>query len=611
MKVTGITNNAIQIRIALVLLVFVISSCLPSIEKNTTPNVILIVTDDQGYGDLSCHGNPYINTPNIDRLYEESVRFTDFHVDPTCAPTRAALMTGKYSHHVGVWHTVCGGNYLRASERTMADIFKSAGYRTALFGKWHLGANHPYRPMDRGFDEWIGNGDGGTGTTDDWFDNDRVNDTYWHNGVREKIDGYAPDVFYGKAIDFIKSSESDKPFFVYLPSYLPHSPHTLPDSTLADEYSSISKYSAFFFAGIERIDQNIGKLREALDESGIADNTIIIFMSDNGGTAGVKLYNAGMRGAKGSPYDGGHRVPFFFHWKGGKVAHGMDVKDLTAHIDVLPTLAEICDLKLDYNIDGRSFREQLLNPSKELSVRTLFVERQRTFIAKAWNFTVGMTNRWRLVNNNELYDISVDPGQKTNVIDQFPDVVNLIRKDHEKYWQVVTKDDRVPAASSLGHPNDPEIFLTSSDWYLPKVPWNHAQVASGSPLAGEWNIKVLQKGNYQVELRRWPREANATIQGIPTFSKEVDAYDLNGGVERLIYGSKMKALPVFSAKLKIGEIVKTSLVKPEDESVKFNFLLEEGDQKVKATFLDEAGQVISGGYYVYLRPLMTNIKSNN
>lgn len=128
------------------------------------PNVILIVTDDQGYGDLSCHGNPYIKTPHIDQLYEESVRFTNFHVDPTCAPTRAALMTGKYSHRVGVWHTVCGGNHLRASEKTMADVFKSSGYHTAIFGKWHLGANYPYRPIDRGFEEWIGQGDGGTGT---------------------------------------------------------------------------------------------------------------------------------------------------------------------------------------------------------------------------------------------------------------------------------------------------------------------------------------------------------------------------------------------------------------------------------------------------------------
>lgn len=168
-------------------LVFIIASALLLLSSSAfsfenKPNIVLVMTDDQGYGDLSFHGNPILKTPNIDQLAAESVRFSDFHVDPTCAPSRAALLTGKYSHRVGVWHTIAGGNHLRASEVTMADVFRQAGYRTALFGKWHLGANYPFRPMDRGFDEWFGHGDGGTGTTDDWFDNDRVNDHYWHNG---------------------------------------------------------------------------------------------------------------------------------------------------------------------------------------------------------------------------------------------------------------------------------------------------------------------------------------------------------------------------------------------------------------------------------------------
>jgi len=202
------------------------------------PNVVIIVTDDQGYGDLSCHGNPIIKTPNIDELFEHSVRFTNFHVDPTCAPTRAAFMTGKYAHRAGVWHTVAGGNHLRATEITMANVFKENGYRTGAFGKWHLGSNYPYRPIDRGFEEWLGQGDGGTGTTDDWFYNDRVNDFYWHNGERVQRDGFAPDVFFDSAIDFIKEDEkNEKPFFVYLATYLPHDPHTLPDRDLAEKYT--------------------------------------------------------------------------------------------------------------------------------------------------------------------------------------------------------------------------------------------------------------------------------------------------------------------------------------------------------------------------------------
>ena len=168
------------------------------------PNVILIITDDQGYGDIGAHGNALIQTPNMDQLHAESVRFTNFHVDPTCSPTRGALMSGKYSHRARVWHTIAGGNHLRANEITMADVFRASGYRTGMFGKWHLGSNYPYRPIDRGFDEWLGQGDGGTGTTDDYFTNDRVNDHYLHNGAFEFRPGYAPDVFYDAAIDYIR-----------------------------------------------------------------------------------------------------------------------------------------------------------------------------------------------------------------------------------------------------------------------------------------------------------------------------------------------------------------------------------------------------------------------
>jgi arylsulfatase A-like enzyme len=185
------------------------------------PNVILIVTDDQGYGDLSCHGNPILQTPNLDRLHKESVRFTDFHTNPTCAPSRGALLTGKYAHRAGVWHTIAGGNHLRASEMTMADAFRASGYRTALFGKWHLGSNYRYPPMDRGFDEWLGSGDGGTGTNDDWFDNDRVNDHYLHNGEWVQRDGYAPDVFFDAAIDFHQSGQRQRPAILCLSRHLP------------------------------------------------------------------------------------------------------------------------------------------------------------------------------------------------------------------------------------------------------------------------------------------------------------------------------------------------------------------------------------------------------
>lgn len=384
--------NAKETKLSRIIIAFIIFAGMTFATDK--PNVIVVMTDDQGYGDLSCHGNPKLKTPEMDKLHSESVRFTNFHVDPTCSPTRGALMTGKYSHRVKVWHTIAGGSYLRASEMTMADIFKASGYRTGMFGKWHLGSNYPYRPMDRGFDEWLGQGDGGTGTLDDWFDNDRVNDHYWHNGEREQRDGYVTDVFFDAAIDFI--AQNDKPFFVYLATYMPHSPHTLPNKSWTDKYrSKVSDREAYFFAGIERIDWNLGRLRRMLEQSGKAQNTIVIFMTDNGGTAGVNLFNAGMKGHKGSWYEGGHRVPFFIHWPNGKLKYGSDVEDLTAHIDVLPTLIDLCGLTPDRRVDfdGRSFKQQLFQPEMDMPERVLFVETQRTFKPTAWERTTGMTQR--------------------------------------------------------------------------------------------------------------------------------------------------------------------------------------------------------------------------
>lgn len=567
------------------------------------PNVVIVVTDDQGYGDLSCHGNPVIKTPNMDELHEESVRFTNFHVDPTCAPTRAALMSGKYSHRAGVWHTVAGGNHLRATETTMADMFKASGYRTGAFGKWHLGSNYPYRPIDRGFDEWLGHGDGGTGTTDDWFDNDRVNDHYWHNGKRIQRDGYAPDVFFDAAIDFIDKDDNDQPFFVYLATYLPHDPHTIPDTAMVEKYKDkVADRVAYFFAGIECIDQNIGRLRKVVEETGKADNTIFIFMSDNGGTAGVNLYNAGMRGRKGMVYEGGHRVPFFIHFPNGKLEHGSNVDDLSAHIDVFPTLVELCGLsgKNTVDFDGRSFAQQLYQPDLELADRVLFVETQRTFTSKSWENTAAMTRRWRLVDNKELYDMQNDPGQENNQITKHPEVVQKIQKAHTAYWRHVTPGDRDKPRFIAGHKDDAEVFLSPSDWYLPKVPWNHAQVAAGSTYAGTWDIHISEDGVYRFEVRRWPREANGSIQGVPVFSKTVDAWTAKGGVDRLIYGNEMNALPVVAIKLEIGDYSETKSVMASDQNVVFDVKLKQGDAEIKGSMLDKEGRLITGAYYIYL-----------
>jgi hypothetical protein len=463
--------------------------------------------------------------------------------------------------------------------------------------------------MDRGFDEWLGQGDGGTGTTDDHFLNDRVNDHYLHNGEWKRIDGWAPEVFFNSAIDFARESkEAQRPFFAYLCTYLPHTPLTLSDPTWADAYrKNAPANTAFFFAAIERIDGLIGRLREALAGDGLERDTILIFLTDNGGTLGVNVFNAGMRGMKGDVYDGGHRVPCFIRWPAGGLRHGEDIPSINAHIDVLPTLVELCGLALPREVafDGRSLRAQLLDARAEAPERTLFVERQRTFTPEKWRGAVGMTSRWRLVDNQELYDIKADPGQKRNVIADHPEVVEKILREFEEYWTKVSPGDRDRVDVIVGDDRDPETFLHPSDWYLPVPPWHHATVAAGPKAVGDWCIRAARAGTYRFEVRRWPREADAPLAGVPEIRKTIDAWDPGGPKADLIYGTaktKFASLPVASVRLTVDGKSRTLPVGKGAKGISFDWDLEPGHTyKVSAEFLDAADSVIAGGYYVYCR----------
>ncbi|MFQ6097963.1 MAG: sulfatase-like hydrolase/transferase, partial [Armatimonadota bacterium] len=241
------------------------------------PNVVLVMTDDQGYGDLACLGNSVIETPNLDRLHGESVRLSNFHVDPTCSPTRASLMTGRYSSRTGVWHTIMGRSLLHKDEVTMADVFAASGYRTGIFGKWHLGDNYPFRPEDRGFQEVLVHGGGGVGQGPDYWGNDYFDDTYRHNGELEAFKGYCTDVFFENAVEFIEANKG-RPFFVYLPTNAPHGPYNV-----AEEYQKpylakgVEARQASFYGMITNIDDNMGRLMRRLRDLGLEKDTILIF----------------------------------------------------------------------------------------------------------------------------------------------------------------------------------------------------------------------------------------------------------------------------------------------------------------------------------------------
>ncbi len=540
------------------------------------PSIILVMTDDQGYGDLACHGNPQIKTPFLDRLYTESVRLTNYHVDPTCSPTRSALMTGRYSSRTGVWHTIMGRSLMAPEETTIAEVFAAAGYKTAIFGKWHLGDNYPCRPQDQGFQLAIVNGGGGVTQTPDYWGNDYFDDTYYYNGVPVKFTGYCTDVWFDQAIRFIRRNK-DKPFFVYLPTNAPHGPY-LVSKRYSKPYkdAGVPSPRAEFYGMITNIDENMARLQRALEEMGIADDVILIFTTDNGTAAGATKggFNAGMRGHKGSEYDGGHRVPFFIRWPAGGIGGGKDIPQLTAHIDVLPTLAELCGVPLPegLDLDGRSL-VPLLKGQGEWQPRTLFVHSQRIEFPQQWRKCAVMTDRWRLVDGKELYDMQSDPGQQHDVAAQHPEVVQQLRNAYLKWWDHISErfDDYVRIV--LGADQQNPTQLTCHDWHTNNgpVPWNQRAVQRDPAANGFWAVRIAQDGLYRFTLRARPK-------GVP--------YSLQPG----------------TARLKIADVDVTKPIPEGAIKVEFEVELKAGDARLQTWFNHSNGKS-RGAYFVEVERL--------
>ena len=549
--------------------------------KEKRPNVILVMTDDQGYGDLACHGNPIIRTPNLDELYTKSVRLTNFHVSPTCSPTRASLMTGHYCNRTGVWHTIMGRSLLRKDEVTMGDVFSAGGYRTAIFGKWHLGDNYPFRPQDRGFDEVLIHLGGGVGQGPDYWGNDYFDDTYFHNGKPKKFTGYCTDVWFDGAMKFIEANKGC-PFFCYMPTNAAHGPYNV-----AAEYmkpyldKGLPENLARFYGMITNIDDNMARLMRRLKELDLEENTILIFMTDNGSSGNG--YNAGMRGKKGSEYDGGHRVPCFIRWPTGNVKGGRDIESLTAHVDLLPTLIELCGLKepQDLKFDGDSIVDLLNGKNESWPDRILITDSQRIEHPEKWRKSAVMTDRWRLINGKELYDMKADSGQKSDIADEHPQIVKKLRDAYEDWWADVSKRFNEYCEIIIGSDKQNPTRLMSHDWHGPKVPWNQSAVRNGMEANGFWAVEIEHDGTYQFELRRWPKEVDAPINGaIP-----------NG-----------KAITVTKARLKVADVDETKLVSADVRAVSFQTKLEAGKTRLQTWFMDDEG-TSRGAYYVYAKRL--------
>ena len=557
-------------------------------EVPARPNVIIILTDDQGYADFSCHGNPVLKTPNMDRLHDQGVRLTDFHVAPMCTPTRSQLMTGLDALRSGACSVCAGRSMIRRGIPTMAEVFAAGSYRTAHFGKWHLGDSYPNLPHQRGFQETVYHlGWGITSMADTW-QNDYFDGRFRHNGVLTQYKGYCTDVWFDLAMKWIRERrKANEPFLLYLPTNAPHGPLWCPE-----QYVKMyeGKGPAAFFGMIANIDDNLGKLEALLAETGLRDNTIVILMTDNGGTAGVKTFNAGMRAAKTQLYDGGHRAACFIRWPMGGLGRPRDVGALTQNQDLLPTLIDLCGLQrpAGAKFDGASLAPLLKGAAEALPDRMLVVQYgQRPVQGDA----AVMWNKWRLVKGTELYDLASDPGQATDVAARNPDVLKKMQDHYEKWWAGIAPrlDDFSPV--SIGADQENPVTLSAADWANVYCD-NMQNLRTGVNRNGPWHILVEKDGQYEFVLRRWPKEADAAIAaGVPAF---------NAVAGTLPPG---KALPIVKARIKIGDLVDESKpVGPEDKSVAFTASLKAGlKTQMQTWFYDAAGTELCGAYFAYVR----------
>lgn len=560
-------------------------------DVSVRPNVIVIVTDDQGYGDMSCHGNPWLRTPHLDRLASQSVSLEDYHVAPVCTPTRASLMTGRYCTRVGAWAVTQGRQLLAKDEVTMAQVFKQSGYRSGIFGKWHLGDAYPFAPRFRGFDESVVHRAGGVDEIGNPTGNDYFNDTYYRNGTAESFEGYCTDVWFDEAMRFISETPREQPFFVYLPTNAMHSPHIV-----APKYSQrfleqgLPEKRAHFYGMIENFDENLGRLLSYLQSASLEGNTILIFMGDNGTAQGGNGnsdkedgFNSGMRGKKGSVYEGGHRVACFVRWQGHLQA-GLKVDQLTSHRDWLPTLIDLCQLKAPPSIkfDGTSMVELLQNKPVEWPDRILFIERQDDDIqlaelspkANRVPFAV-LTQQWRLVNG-ELYDIENDPSQRRNVANQNPHVVEDLYQQYRRHYSDVMQHRGTPVAIPVGSPGQHEVSFTVRDWHPIQgaVIWQQEQLGDEALwINGWWQIDVQQDGQYEVQLRRFPTEMD-------------------------------RSMNASAAEIQIGDQSTRKSVQPTAASATFELSLEKGSHRLQTWLYDTDSQHSRGAYFVDFSPIV-------
>jgi len=467
------------------------------------PNVILILTDDQGYGDVGCHWDRALAkptdpgpavTPYLDRVCAEGVEFTRFYTCPVCTPTRATLLTGRYNQRTRAIDTYIGRAMMDPAEVTLNAMLSPVGYRAGIFGKWHLGDNHPLRPQDHGFDEVLVHRGGGIGQAADPPGASYFDPILLHNGVEERRQGYCTDVFTSAAIDFIAENR-ERPFFAYLATNAPHTPvEVAPELMRPYLDAGWDAENAGVLAMVTNIDTNVGRLLGALDDMSLSESTLVIFLGDNGPQQ--DRYRCGLRGLKGSVCEGGIRVPFFIRWP-GTLEPGRKVGDPSAHIDLVPTVLELCEAMPPegVSLDGRSLVTLLRGEAEELPDRTLFFQWHRGDRPELYRDCAATTRRHKLVNGRELYDLLDDRGERADIAVEHPEVVGRLRAEYEAWFEDVSATRGYdPPRIYLGTPSEDPVTLTRQDWRGPRAGWADDSL-------GYWEVDVRSTGPYNVALR--------------------------------------------------------------------------------------------------------------
>jgi arylsulfatase A-like enzyme len=575
------------------------------------PNVIIIMTDDQGYGDFSFNGNPFIKTPHIDQLASQSFQLTDFHVAPMCTPTRGQLITGIDAFRNHAINVSSGRTLLDPRLKTIANYYKQNGYSTALFGKWHLGDNHPYRPMDRGFDYSLWFGSSHINSVSDYWNNDYFDDIYNENNGKKKVKGYCTDVFFEEASKWAHKQKN--PFFIYLATNAAHWPHFVPEKYRESIRAQIkgkekdlshlneNQYNELisFLAMGKNIDENIGKLQSSLKKSNLLDNTIVVFLTDNGSTMGHIYYNAGMKGNKTTLWEGGHRVPCLISWPSKIQPIKSDV--LTQVQDLLPTLLDLSDIKTPTDLDGVSLKQLLFNKQNKINDRKLVINYSRMPGMKVGytdqptkpqkNGAAVLWKKWRLLENKFLYNIENDPSQENDLSASEPIILREMQKHLDLWWDKVKRDVEQPMLVSIGQQDENPVMLTACEW-LDVFVDQQKQIRLGEKKNGVLNIDILRKGRYRFTLRRWPKESKLKLDQSVLATKVKDGSFLPGEKMPIVYGQ-----------ITIGGVSSKFKSSDDGESISFEQTLDKGQNTLKATFFDKDYKEICGAYYVYVQYL--------